>query len=163
MNKKKIIITFSIIAISILCVWGAYSFGFNNVLGLMENKPTETQTVEQPSDTSDNTVEAKSDKEILDAMHSMANTLIVPEDGQIWGKEPITKEKLTGLISSVTNSTISSKDELLAILNRWNSGDFTSAVDDHNKVWKLLDGTIGKAISVNEDGVKETIATLSSN
>jgi hypothetical protein len=163
MNKKNIIITFSVIAIAILCVWGAYSFGFHEVLGIMENKPTETQTTEQTAETSNNTTETKSDKEILNTMHSMANTLIVPEDGQIWGKESITKEKITGLIASVTNCTISSKDDLLAILNRWNSGDFSSAVDDHNKVWALLDGTIGKAVSVNEDAVKETIATLNSN
>jgi hypothetical protein len=164
MNKKNIIITFSIIAIAILCIWGAYYFGSHELLGIMERKATEThQTTEQPTETPSNTVEVKTDKEILDTMHSMANTLIVPEDGQIWGKEQITKENLTDLITTVTNSNISSKEDLLTILNRWVSGDFSSAVDDHNKVWKLLDGTVGKAVSLNEDAVKETIATLNSN
>lgn len=163
MNKKNIIITFSIIAFAILCIWGAYYFGSHELLGIIEKKAAETQTAEQPTKNSNNTITVNNDKEILDTMHSMANTLIVPEDGQIWGKEPITKDNLTHLITAVTNSNIPSKEDLLTILNRWNSGDFSSAVEDHNKVWKLLDGTVGKAISLNEDAVKETIATLNSN
>lgn len=37
-----------------------------------------------------------------------------------------------------------SRGALLAILDRWEDQDFSRVVDDHNIVWDLLDGEIGK-------------------
>lgn len=167
-NTRNLIIGFLVVILGGVLIWKAYDFGSNDLLGIIENKKAETKTTEQQSSeppvessTESQSMSAlKSEEEILNAMHSMANTLIVPVDGQIWGKEKITKDKITGLISAINNCTSSHKEELIAILNKWNGGDFSTAVEDHNKVWKLLGGTIGKAASVNEDAVKETIASM---
>lgn len=167
-STRNLIIGFFVVLICGFGIWQAYEFGFNDLLGIVEKKAEEKKTEEQkneegitqPPVLSEAMSKIKSEEDILNAIHSMANTLIVPVDGQIWGKEPITKDKISQLISIVDNSSSSHKEELLSILNKWNSGDFSTAVEDHNKVWKLLGGTVGKAANVNEEGVKETLANL---
>ncbi|WP_170158499.1 DUF6241 domain-containing protein [Aquisalibacillus elongatus] len=36
----------------------------------------------------------------------------------------------------------------LAILNRWENGDFSKADRDHNTIWELQGGTVGRASGV---------------
>lgn len=39
-------------------------------------------------------------------------------------------------------------------------GDFTNIQHDHNEVWNMLDGSIGKATGVNEEAVAEAVSAL---
>lgn len=88
-------------------------------------------------------VTVRSQKEIWDEIHKMANTKIVAEE--IWGTLEITAERVDGLILEITKSEYDDKEKLLEILARWKQGDFTRCVEDHNYVWEKLGGTVGKA------------------
>jgi hypothetical protein len=84
-------------------------------------------------------------------MHEMANTLIIAEDEKIWGEIPITDEVIDKLIAAINESTFDDREKLLSILQRWKNKDFSQGVEDHNYVWKKLNGNIGKAIRLKED------------
>ena len=37
------------------------------------------------------------------------------------------------------------KNQLIKIVTKWENGDFSEADEDHNYIWKLQKGTLGKA------------------
>ncbi len=78
-------------------------------------------------------------------MHEMANTKIVAEDGMIWGLQPMTKDRIIAVRTALKKNDPSHK-RLFEILDRWENKDFTQGVEDHNYLWKLLDGNVGKAV-----------------
>lgn len=84
---------------------------------------------------------------IYDAMHKMANTKIVAEDGQIWGEIPIDKESIKKVRDIVEKVAYEDRDYILEVLNRWDKGDFSQVVDEHNYFWAKLGGNVGKAVS----------------
>lgn len=90
----------------------------------------------------------------LEKMHKMANTKIEAEDNKIWGEIKITEKKVNNLIKSIKDSKrLKEKDKnmLLPILYRWEKGDFSNCVEDHNILWERLGGTIGKAIDLRKE------------
>ena len=52
-----------------------------------------------------------------------------------WGRERITQEKVDRLLTVVKMNDYKYKDLYISILERWSKGDFSNAVDDHNKIW----------------------------
>ncbi|MFA9560303.1 DUF6241 domain-containing protein [Evansella sp. AB-rgal1] len=62
-----------------------------------------------------------------------------------WGKMRITEERIDRLIEVVEANSFRHEGLYLSILKRWQNGDFSRAVEDHNDIWKLQGGTIGKA------------------
>ena len=158
MRSKGVIIFFSVFFIAVLIVGGCFFYSFKNYSKASIEEANE-KTVQSESQVERQIVE----KDILTTIHYMANTLIIAEDGHIWGKEKITKDKLESLINEISNSNFTYKNDLLAILNKWKNNDFSTVVDDHNIVWKLLDGTVGRAEKADENAVKEVMAELISN
>lgn len=156
MRKKNMIIF--IIVLSIIVISGSFVLGFTQYSNIINSVDKEKITEEVPIDK-----RKIQEKDILNKVHQMANTLIVAEDNQVWGQEEITKEKIDELISDLNNSGLKYKGQVITILNRWKSGDFSQIISDHNYVWNLLDGSVGKAIKANEEAVKKTIANLEVN
>lgn len=78
-------------------------------------------------------------------IHHMAHGLIYAE--QKWGKIEITEDRLERLLQVAEQQESSYKEGSLyvSILTYWNDGDFSNAVADHNSIWKLQNGTVGKA------------------
>lgn len=106
-------------------------------------------------------VKLRSETSIIKDIHKMANTVVIAE--QKWGKDEITEESINGLIIEIKAGE-SKKEyvhsvELLDILVRWKQGDFSQADQDHNFVWDLLNGTVGKATGVYEPGIPEWAKT----
>jgi len=92
-------------------------------------------------------------------VHDMANSLI--KSDHIWYTLSINKatvEELMKLINSIEECE--EKSVLLRIAEGWKKGDFTNIQHDHNEVWNMLDGTIGKATGVNEEAVAEAVSAL---
>ena len=86
----------------------------------------------------------------------MANTLILAEDNKIWGKVTVNKETVLELLNMLNKFKASKeKDTFIAIAKNWQKGNFVNIVDDHNMVWKILEGTIGKADEPNIPAVAE--------
>jgi hypothetical protein len=98
----------------------------------------------------------RTETEMLNTIHEMANTLIVAVDGKRWGFIKITEELVNLLILEVAAARHSGErygheDLYHDILFRWKREDFTQGVEDHNRPWALLGGTVGRAVGLQPD------------
>ena len=84
-----------------------------------------------------------SQDDILSAMHMMTHQKIIANDK--WGAIPMTTENIETVHTIIELSNFSEKKDLLKITTRWKSTDFSSVDRDHNSIWSLQGGTIGKA------------------
>ncbi|MBU9720021.1 MULTISPECIES: DUF6241 domain-containing protein [Bacillaceae] len=64
---------------------------------------------------------------------------------QKWGKMLITEERINRLLEVVEVNEYRHEETYRDILLRWQKGDFSKAVEDHNAIWRLQNGTIGEA------------------
>ena len=158
-NLKKFIVILLVLIISlstILVLWSngyeIVNFAFNKV-----NEITEEKNAEEKPQVGEETVATPVDlNEIYDKVHLMANTIIVAEDGEIWGTYQITKDDL----SNVKNQVLGNDDYLYNELSKWLELDFSNAVEVHNYVWEKLGGTVGKAEKLNDEKIQEVIQLL---
>ncbi|WP_299087404.1 DUF6241 domain-containing protein [uncultured Metabacillus sp.] len=84
--------------------------------------------------------------ELLNYMHGMSHQKVEAEEK--WIHYEMTEERIGFLLTIVENGSFKNEDLYLDILNRWAEGDFTQADKDHNAIWNLQGGTIGKATGV---------------
>lgn len=158
-NLKKFIVILLVLIISlstILVLWSngyeIVNFAFNKV-----NEITEEKDAEEKPQVGEEIVATPVDlNEIYDKVHLMANTIIVAEDGEIWGTYQITKDDL----SNIKNQVLGNDDYLYNELSKWLELDFSNAVEVHNYVWEKLGGTVGKAEKLNDEKVQEVIQLL---
>lgn len=158
-NLKKFIVILLVLIISlstILVLWSngyeIVNFAFNKV-----NEITEEKDAEEKPQVGEEIVSTPVDlNEIYDKVHLMANTIIVAEDGEIWGTYQITKDDL----SNIKNQVLGNDDYLYNELSKWLELDFSNAVEVHNYVWEKLGGTVGKAEKLNDEKVQEVIQLL---
>ncbi|WP_096156515.1 DUF6241 domain-containing protein [Bacillus sp. FJAT-45066] len=87
-----------------------------------------------------------SEGRVKDAIHHMSH-------GWIWaaqkrGHLEATQERIDRLLIVVKENHEKYENAELyeEILTRWQAGDFSKAVRDHNAVWTLLEGEVGKAL-----------------
>ena len=161
-NWKKIIIVLLVLIISlstILILWSngyeIINFAFDKVSEISEEKNPESknEVVE-----SENIAATAMDlNQCYQIVHHMANTIIIADDGQIWGQSEITKEAVTQMVNELKG-----RDEYLSEeLNKWLELDFSNGVEVHNYVWKKLDGDVGKAKDLNEEKIQQVIQYMS--
>lgn len=88
------------------------------------------------------------DYHIADAIHAMSHQKVKAEEK--WSFLPLTAERVARLIDVVEHnkSDYPYSDIYLRILTRWSKNDFSQVDKDHNQVWKLQGGTIGRATGV---------------
>ena len=84
-----------------------------------------------------------SQDDILSAMHMMTHQKIIANDK--WGAIPMTTQNIDSVHAIIELSNFSDKNNLLKITTRWKAADFGSVDRDHNSIWRLQGGTIGKA------------------
>lgn len=84
------------------------------------------------------------EQRIQQIIHEMSHQKVKAK--QKWGAILITQDRVGELIE-VTESSENweHREVYLDILYRWYDGDFSQADKDHNAIWKLQGGTIGKA------------------
>ncbi|WP_456272197.1 DUF6241 domain-containing protein [Bacillus sp. AK031] len=110
-----------------------------------ENEENFYQTEETAVNT-DNEVAlpvSMSEQAVQQHIHDMSHQKVeaVPK----WGRLQITPERIEGLISVVESGSYEHAHVYLDILYGWKDGDFSEADKDHNTIWRLQGGTIGKA------------------
>jgi hypothetical protein len=94
--------------------------------------------------------------EIQNYIHWMSHQKIQAK--QKWGKMLITKERIDRLLEVVEKNEFIHEDLYKDILTRWSEEDFTQAVKDHNAIWSLQNGSVGKAKRLlNEEEEQEYI------
>lgn len=82
----------------------------------------------------DNLVESK----VNATIHSMSHQKV--KAASQWGRERITQEKVDRLLTVVKMNDYKYKELYISILERWSKGDYSNAVDDHNKIWEMQGG-----------------------
>jgi hypothetical protein len=80
---------------------------------------------------------------IIEDMHLMTHQKVQAEHKQ--GAIEMTKDHVDLIYDVVKQSDFGHKDKLISILNRWKQNDFNKIVDDHNVLWKIQGGKVGKA------------------
>lgn len=94
--------------------------------------------------------------EVVDDMHEMTHQFV--EADRKWGATPMcddTINQVYNYVSTHNNFDSDSNDSylnyydekqvLLDILDKWKKHDFSNIVEDHNTLWNMLDGDVGKA------------------
>lgn len=88
---------------------------------------------------------AMDERQMQETIHSMSHQKVKAK--QKWGRILITQERIAVMIETAENNQDEWEhaDIYLDILNRWYEGDFSKADEDHNAVWELQGGNVGKA------------------
>ncbi|MCM2532162.1 DUF6241 domain-containing protein [Neobacillus pocheonensis] len=89
---------------------------------------------------------ASTEEDVVNAMHKMSHEKV--RAVQKWGALPMSIDTIRQVEGVVTVSKFEHKAQLLAIINKWKSGDFKSADADHNFLWELEGGSEGKAFGL---------------
>ncbi|MEH7544297.1 MULTISPECIES: DUF6241 domain-containing protein [Bacillaceae] len=86
--------------------------------------------------------------EVMDAIHKMSHQKV--ESSKKWGAIPLTSGRVNQLLKVVQKNEKNyvNSSVYLDILERWSEGDFSSVDKDHNKIWSLQGGTVGKAVGI---------------
>ena len=155
-NKKIIYITSGIVALSlsgylIFNQWNKENLTIEEksvvpqagvVIPVIEvdEKRTEPIEIEFPSSMSEYAVQ--------NAIHGMSHQKVKAEDK--WGFIPMTHDRINRLIEVVETSSNNyiSATVYLDILNRWSNNDFSRVDKDHNAIWDLQEGVVGRATGV---------------
>ncbi len=89
-------------------------------------------------------------------IHGMSHQKV--KANEKWWFYEITDQRIEWLLDSLDKSDISNDELYRVILERWQAGDFSQVVEDHNFVWRLEDGIAGKATRIlSEEEEKEFI------
>lgn len=161
-KAKKAIIIIVILILSLSTVAILWVNGYE-IVNFALNKVSESNnevenTEESIGNTEENiTTEVVDINTIYDMIHRMANTIIIAEDGNIWGKDEITQDSIDKALYQLNG-----RDEYLDTeLKKWKELDFSNGVEVHNYVWTKLGGTIGKAKSLDEQSIETIVNSLS--
>ncbi|UKS64984.1 DUF6241 domain-containing protein [Rossellomorea marisflavi] len=84
-----------------------------------------------------------SEKLMRQYIHAMSHQKV--RAGEKWSFFEITDERIAFLLQQLDEKNYKNDEEYRDILTRWEKGDFSQAVGDHNTVWRLMGGNIGKA------------------
>ncbi|RHW31174.1 hypothetical protein D1B31_22570 [Neobacillus notoginsengisoli] len=92
--------------------------------------------------------ENMSEYAVQDAIHFMSHQKVKADEK--WGSLQLTEERVDQLIGIIENKRgqYVHAELYLDILYRWKEGDFTQANEDHNAIWDLKGGTIGRATGI---------------
>ena len=87
-----------------------------------------------------------SEKALLAMMHKMTHQKIVASEK--WGLIRMNEESIAKAKGILMDSDFNSKDDLLEIIGRWENGQFAQVDEDHNFIWGLQGGSIGRATGI---------------
>ncbi|WP_338471846.1 DUF6241 domain-containing protein [Niallia sp. XMNu-256] len=90
----------------------------------------------------DNMTEGK----VQNVIHQMSHQKVRAEEK--WGFIPLTMERVNRLIEVVNANQYEHEGVYLDILKRWKNNNFSHVDTDHNAVWSLQNGTVGKATGI---------------
>jgi Family of unknown function (DUF6241) len=88
------------------------------------------------------------ENEVMDAIHKMSHQKV--EASKKWGAIPLTPGRVNQLLKVVQRNSnhYANSSVYIEILERWSKGDFSSVDKDHNQIWNLQGGTVGKAVGI---------------
>ncbi|GGN61023.1 DUF6241 domain-containing protein [Oceanobacillus indicireducens] len=81
-----------------------------------------------------------------DYIHKMSHQKIKADEKK--GFYLITEERIDWLLEGLEVATVINKDVYHDILTRWKKGDFSQVDKDHNTIWEMQGGKVGKATGI---------------
>ena len=87
-----------------------------------------------------------SEKALLAMMHKMTHQKIVASEK--WGLIRMNEESIAKAKEILLDSDFNSKEDLMEIIERWENGQFAQVDEDHNFIWGLQGGSIGRATGI---------------
>lgn len=83
------------------------------------------------------------EKEFQWIVHRMTHQKVAADEKD--GATEMTPERIDQLLKTLDEADYIYKDVYLGILNEWDKGNFENAVEAHNEILSLQDGTVGVA------------------
>lgn len=121
--------------------------GGNKLLAYVEKENKNIQTQQAANDKEKKVAEEApqiSEAEIISTMHKMVHQKV--KSSEKWGFVEMTTKEIYSVKKGIENSIgFQYKTKLLSIINRWEKGDFSQTVEEHNFLWSLQGGDTGKA------------------
>jgi hypothetical protein len=91
--------------------------------------------------------DSPTEKELLEILLKMTHQKVHSEEK--WGFVQMSEVNLHAVREVLQeNSAINKNIDMLAMVNNWLKNEFTNIVDEHNQIWKLREGTVGKAYGI---------------
>lgn len=151
-------------AVSVVLMAAVFAGGYTLMKTKMNGGSGGQGTVSQQTASSQEvSAPAVDEKDIVEEVHLMSNSLIIAGDNQVWGEEEVNKENIEKVEKMLDQAAVNTKTKKLReIVARWKQGDFSQVVDDHNYVWHQLGGTVGRASGADEKAVSEAEARMKS-
>ena len=86
--------------------------------------------------------------EVMETIHKMSHQKVKAD--KKWGAIPLTHARVNQLLKVVhkNENHYENSSVYKEILERWAKGDFSTVDDDHNRIWNLQGGTVGKAVGI---------------
>jgi len=147
-----------IIAVMVLCIFSYYQTTGSlplqkDTVTVSVQKSADGQSVIKMDDPNSQEIEKEfpmnmKEDEVMDAIHKMSHQKV--ESSKKWGAIPLTPGRVNQLLKVVQKNEENyvNSSVYLDILERWSKGDFSSVDKDHNKIWNLQGGTVGKAVGI---------------
>lgn len=101
------------------------------------------KTKSEPLTIVDDTPYKDNEAGFMQRIHDMTHQKVYANDK--WGALEASEENITMLLSLLDENDYDDEDYYRKVLNIWKKGDFSNAVEVHNKIWRAQDGSIGKA------------------
>jgi len=142
-NMKKWIIG----AITMIVIAIGAIFGVTKAINYIEEEEKSLKTQKVMGQQEKKGEEEKpqvSEDEIISTMHRMVHQKV--KSSEKWGFIEMTNKEIRSAKAAVESSTnFKHKSKLLATLERWEKGDFSQTVEEHNFLWEIQGGDTGKA------------------
>ncbi|MBS3682003.1 hypothetical protein KGF86_17565 [Ornithinibacillus massiliensis] len=92
------------------------------------------------------TADQLTDADYQEYIHGMSHQKVKAE--QKWGFYQITPQRIHWLLEGLDATALKHEEVYRTILEKWAKGDFTTADVDHNTIWEIQGGNIGRATGV---------------
>lgn len=145
MSRGKVFIIVALVGVAIIVGYMLYNhYTYIN----LTDEEAEQQISEIADDYEVSTNHVATDDYIQDQIHHMTHQKV--EAAQKWHSIFMTPEAVEELSAFIDEN----EDRLIhyktyrEILDRWVAGDFSQVDEDHNIVWRMQDGTIGRATGI---------------
>ncbi|MDR7079776.1 hypothetical protein J2Y03_004834 [Neobacillus niacini] len=91
--------------------------------------------------------QSPSEGELLEILHNMTHQKVRSEEK--WGFVHMTEVNLLAVKEVLQeNPAFNQNIDMLAIVTDWLNNDFSNIVAEHNSMWKMKDGSVGKAYGI---------------
>lgn len=97
-----------------------------------------------------------SEEDIVEILHNMTHQKVRSEEK--WGFVQMTEVNLLAVKEVLKeNPAFNQNIDLLAIVTDWLNNDFSNIVAEHNLIWKMKDGSVGKAYGILSPSEEEAL------